>query len=231
MASEEHFSRVGGIGAIVGVAILLIATFAHPMTAAPHDVAAAFAEYAADRFWIVSHLGQLLGVVLITGGLVALAWRLRRGRAGVWAMLGAVGSIVTLASSGALQAVDGIALKIVVDRWADASPEARPLLFEGAFAVRQIEVGLASITILFSGLTAALFAKAFWLTDDAPNWLGWLGMLSGAATVASGIVHAHTGFSEIAMMMSMPAELLLLLWGLLVRVFLFRSSRRTETTE
>ncbi len=149
--------------------------------------------------WVASHLGQLLGVVLITGGLVALSWRLRRGRAGVWSILGGTGACASLSLSGALQAVDGIALKVMVDRWARASPESQSLLFEGAFAVRQIEIGFASIVMLFFGLTAMLYVGAFWLSEDAPNWLGWLAMLSGAAMLVSGIMYAYTGFSETAM--------------------------------
>lgn len=222
--SEWHFSKVGGIAAILGVVCLVMATLAHPMTAAPADAPAAFAEYAADQFWIASHLGQLLGVFLITGGLIALSWRLRRGRAGIWAVLGGTAAVTSLSLSGALQAIDGIALKIMVDQWAAASPESQSLLFETAFAVRQIEIGLASIVMLFFGLTAMLYAGAFWLSEDAPDWLGWLALLSGAAMLVAGVMYAYAGFSESAMMVSMPASLLLMFWGTGVGVFLLRSS-------
>jgi hypothetical protein len=43
-----------------------------------------------------------------------------------------------------LQAVDGVALKVTVDRWAAATGEARLLAYEAAHAVRQIEIGFAS---------------------------------------------------------------------------------------
>jgi len=48
MPSEEHFSKVGGIGAILGVVVLLVATMLHPLGAHPGDAPAAFAEYAMD---------------------------------------------------------------------------------------------------------------------------------------------------------------------------------------
>ncbi len=227
LPSDRYFSKVGGIAAILGVVCLVIASSIHPMTADPADAPAAFAEYAADRLWVASHLGQLLGVGLVTGGLVALSWRLRRGRAGVWAVLGGAGTITGLSLSGALQAVDGIALKIMVDRWADAGPESQSLLFETAFAVRQIEIGLASMVMLFFGLTAMLYAGAFRLSEDAPDWLGWLAVLSGAAMLVAGVMYAYAGFSESAMMVSMPASLLLMFWGTGVGVFLLRSSLGT----
>jgi hypothetical protein len=224
MPSSAYFSKVGGLAAILGVVVLFVATFLHPMDAQPSDPRAAFAEYAADQFWVASHLGQLLGVMLISGGLVSLSWRLRAGRADVWASLGAVGAVASLALSGALQAVDGIALKVMVDRWAAAAPDARPLLFEAAFAVRQIEIGLASMVNVFFGFTALLYGLALF-SGGASRWLGWLGIIAGAATVTSGILQAHTGFSEVAMAAGMPSNLLLLLWTLLVGAFLLRSSR------
>jgi hypothetical protein len=59
MPAESYLYRVGGIAAIVGIVIVLFATLAHPMGEDPADAPAAFAEYAADRYWMVSHLGSL----------------------------------------------------------------------------------------------------------------------------------------------------------------------------
>ena len=195
MPSSSYSAKLGGIGAISGVIVLLVATFLHPMDAPPGDARAAFAEYAADQLWVASHLGQLLGVALMCGGLLALTWQLRAGRAGVWASFGAFGAAASLALSGALQAVDGVALKVMVDQWAAAGPDTKPLLFEAAFAVRQVEAGLASMVNVFFGLTALMYAAAL-LSSGAKRWLGWLGVIAGAATVLSGIVQAYAGFSD-----------------------------------
>jgi len=226
MPSEEYFYKVGGVAAFLGVATLLIATLQHPLGADPGDAPAAFAEYAADRFWVASHLGQLFGVVLIGGGFVSLSWRLRRGRAGVWAILGAVGVLACLSLAGVLQAVDGIALKVMVDRWSTAAPQSQSLIFETAFAVRQVEVGLASMLSVFLGLTAVLYGGALLSSGEGSNRLGWLGMVTGAATMTSAVIQAHTGFSSAAMAVSMPSSLLLLLWTALVGLFLLRSRSR-----
>ena len=209
MPSSDYFSKVGGVAAILGVVALLIATLLHPLDAHPSDAPAAFTEYAADQFWVASHLGQLAGIMLISGGLISLSWRLRAGRAGVWAILGAGGAIASLTLTGVLQAVDGIALKVMVDRWAAAAPSAKPPRFEAAFAVRQIEIGLASMVNVFFGLTAVLYAAALLCRSARSKWLGWIGIIAGAATVASGIIQAHTGFSDIAMAAGMPSNLLL----------------------
>jgi hypothetical protein len=222
MQSEQRVSKTGGVSAIAGAVVLMVATWLHPLDAHPQDALAAFAEYAADRFWVASHLGQLAGVVLISAGLLGLAWRLRQGQGGMWASLGAVGVVVSLAIGGVLQAVDGIALKVMVDRLASAAPEAQPAIFEAAFAVRQIEIGLGSVMAVFLGLAAVCYGLAQRSDAATPNWLGWLAIASGAATFAAGIVQAHLGFADATMAVSMPGSILLSLWVILAGLHLLR---------
>lgn len=224
MPSEEHLSRVGGVAAILGVVVLVAATMLHPMDAHPGDAPAAFAEYALDRYWVGTHLGQLLGVVWIAAGFVALSWKLRAGRAGAWALLAGLTAVASTSLAAALQAVDGVALKVMVDRWSLASTEARAAVFEAAFAVRQIEVGLASLLEALFGLTVLLYGIAILLGSVAGVWLGVFGILGGTVTLASSIVQAHAGFSDIAMTTSMPSTLLVLLWSVCIGVFLLRSA-------
>src|SRR5436190_5455157 len=145
MSTQQHLARVGAVAAMGGALTLFIATLLHPMTADPNDPPAAFAEYAADRLWVASHLGQFLGVAALGVALVALAGTMEAGTPSAWARIGVVGTAASVATAAALQAVDGVALKMMVNRWMQASGEARARAFEGAFAVRQIEIGLASL--------------------------------------------------------------------------------------
>ena len=212
MKTERHLVRIGAVAAIGGALLLSVATGMHPASADPADPAAAFAEYAADTLWVASHLGQFAGIALIGVALVALAATLEAGRAAAWARLGLVGTAASVAAAAALQAVDGVALKVMVDRWSGASGEARRLAFEGAFAVRQIEIGLASLLSLTFGLTAVLFGTAMLYSGRYPRWLAGLGLAGGVATVAAGVAQACTGFSMLAMNVSMPASAVLVLW-------------------
>jgi hypothetical protein len=224
MPSDEHLARVGGISAIAGVVVLFVATMLHPLDAHPGDAPAAFAEYALDRFWVATHIGQLLGVVLIATGLVALSWRLRVGRAGVWALLACLATVLSVALAAALQAVDGIALKFMVDRWSASAEGTRAAAFEAAYGVRQIEIGMASLTGAFFGLTVLLYGIALALSPVGPTWLGVFGALAGIATVISSVVQAHTGFSTVAMATSVPSSIVVLLWSLCVGILLLRTS-------
>jgi len=117
MASRSA-SRLGATCAIAGSVLLFIGTYLHPMEADPNQAIAAFAEYAADRLWVASHLTQLAGVALILAALLLLAQQLRAGSAAAWAVVAAGAATVSLAVAVALQAVDGIALKLMVDAWA-----------------------------------------------------------------------------------------------------------------
>ena len=224
MPDSGTVARVGGISAIVGVIVLFVATMLHPLDAQPGDAPAAFAEYALDRFWVATHLGQLLGVLLVAAGLVALSWKLRAGRAGLWALLAGLATVASVSLAGALQAVDGIALKFMVDRWSSSADGARSVVFEAAFGVRQIEIGLASLMGAFFGLTALLYGIALLLSPIAPTWLGVFGVVAGAATVISSVIQAHAGFSDIAMATSMPSTLLLLVWSICIGILLLRTT-------
>jgi hypothetical protein len=43
-----------------------------------------------------------------------------------------------------------------------------------------------------------------------PKWLGGLALMGGMSTTVAGVVMAHTGFSGLAMVISMPASSLVL---------------------
>ena len=106
-------SRIGATCAIAGVAFLFGGTFLHPMESDPNDVIAAFSEYAADHLWVTSHLMQLTGFVLIVTALLFLAQQISS--MSRWSRIAAGGAITSLTLGAALQAVDGIALKTMVD--------------------------------------------------------------------------------------------------------------------
>jgi hypothetical protein len=166
-------SKLTSIAAISGALLLLIGTFLHPMEADPDLPLAAFTEYAASRNWVASHLMQLTGMALMVAALVLLSQRMAGGQAKVVAILGAVGAVIGLAVAAALQAVDGIALKAMVNAWSTAPEPKKEMLFYAAFAVRQIEIGLASIMGLLLGLTVAIYGIALLIDRSFPIWLGY----------------------------------------------------------
>ena len=214
--------RIGAVAAIAGALTLFVGTFLHPMNADPNDPLAAFTEYAADRHWVASHLMQLFGVVLIVVALVFLSRLMSKGGGASWAYLGVVGAGSSLSIAGATQAVDGIALKLMVDSWAAASAADKEVLFLATFAVRQIEIGLASILALLFGITVTIFGMALVSDRSFPKWLGCLAILGGIPVAVAGIVMAYTGFSDLAMTINLSGTSLALVWMIAVGVRMWR---------
>src|SRR3954451_3492227 len=204
--------RLGPPLAVTGVGLLIVGTALHPMQADPAVAAAAFAEYAADQHWVVSHLIQLAGVWAMIASLLLLARNLEAGPAAPLAGLGRAVGIAGIAAAAALQAVDGVALKMMVDRWAVATEPKKSALFAAAYGVRQIEIGLAGMSCLLLGLTAAIFGLALVIDGRLPKWAGLLGVAGGISTAVSGVVISTTGFSELAMTINMPAVAVLMVW-------------------
>jgi hypothetical protein len=120
--------------------------------------------------------------------------------------------------SAALQAVDGIALKAVVDAWSMAEAGAKQSLFDAAFAVRRIEIGFAAMTGGLLGTTILLGSAAMYFDGRFTRWLPAIGIVGGLGVLLGGVAIASTGFSPIARGINMPSSLLLLIWIVLLAV-------------
>jgi hypothetical protein len=218
--------KIIGLCAIVGAILLFVGTLLHPMQADPNDAMAAFTEYAADHIWVASHLTQLVGVTLMVIALLFLAEQLKSSKGATIARIGAAFAISSLAIAAALQAVDGIALKNMINAWSAATASQKDGLLQATFAVRQIEIGLASMFSLFMGLTAALFGMALFKDSTYSRWFSSIAIAGGISTAMAGIVMAYTGFSSMMMMINMPANFILLLWMMTLGVLMWRQQWR-----
>jgi hypothetical protein len=147
------------------------------MEADPDDAPAASAEYAADPLWVWSHLGQFAGFAVLGIALIGLTATLEAGRAAAWARIGVAGIAATIAVAAVLQAVDGVALKVMVDRWAAAGAELGDARFEAAIAVRQVEIGLAALLNVLIGFSSAAFSIGMVSSSRYPLWLGAGGLV------------------------------------------------------
>src|SRR6478735_3212793 len=92
---DRSLLRLGAVLAVVGLLLQVPLSFWHPHQADPNDSAGAFAEYAQSNNWVLVHIGQLTGALLITLGLVALARHLSRqpGITGALAILGGAAAV------------------------------------------------------------------------------------------------------------------------------------------
>jgi hypothetical protein len=214
--------KVGATAAIAGSVLLIAGTLLHPMSADPGDPLAAFTEYAADRLWVASHLSQFVGVALMVVGLIAYADSLHDRKRAWMARLGVLFAVAALAGSAMLQAIDGVALKAMVDAWANASPDQKQASYFAALAVRQAEIGTAAYVGLLFGTAVALIASARTEGDHLERWLGWLGVAAGIGAIGGGAATAFTGFSSAAMNVSMLSNLAIVVWMIGMAALIWR---------
>lgn len=199
--SDRTALRLSASLLVGGEVLFIIAGLLHPAREDANNHPAVFAEYAQSNTWIAVHLGQFVGIALITSGLVALFLALDLGtdkRAWVMARLGVVSSGVALGLYGVLQAVDGVALKHSVDAWFNATAATKQADFGNAQIVRWLEWGIRSYDYLMFGVTLLLLAAVVIRTGRLPKPIGYLAGLSGLAFIAQGWIVGSEGFAATA---------------------------------
>ena len=231
---ERDALRLAAVLLLAGVVVTAIAGFLHAEGPDPNDHQTVFALYAASQSWTAVHLGQFIGMVIITFGLVALffALDLRRG-VGVWlnrfALLSA-GAAVAL--YGVLQAVDGVGLKQAVNAWASAGEGDKAVRFAAAETVRWLEWAVRSYHSFVFGLALILFGAVIAVTGRVSRPIGYLMALSGLSYLAQGWIIGSSGFSSGNQIPTLLGIGLILVWTvwLLIAALRMKTAARSQTT-
>jgi len=186
-----------------------------------------FDDYAGSHDWAAVHLGQFLGMALLVAGLMTLskALNLASGAAAWFARAGAVLSAIALGLYGALQAVDGVALKQVVEAWVDAPAAEKAARFADAETVRWLEWGMRSYHSTALGLALALIGAVVVATARVPRAVGGLMVLTGIAYLAQGWVLGSHGFSDEDSTAILAGYLPMLIWTVLLAVYAWKAPR------
>lgn len=208
--------RLAALLLVSGVAVSFAFGALHPGEAEPNDHAAAFAEYARSELWIGVHLGQFAGMAALIAGLLVLGsvagaepgLRVWAARIGSWAAGAA------LALYGALQAVDGVALKHAVDAWAAADGAEKSVRFAAAEDVRWLEWGMRSYQSFVLGAALILIGIAVAGSRRFPRPVGYVMGLSGTAFLVQGWIIGAQGFSAGNSVPTLAGIVLILVWTL-----------------
>jgi hypothetical protein len=156
-----------------------------------------FETYAADGIWSAVHLAQFVGMAALLAGIAALLFLMRSRTAEMKAIMamGIVAAISAFALYGALQAVDGVALKQAVGAWAAADEAEKVARFASAESIRWLEWGMRSYQDFALGLALVLLAIAaasVRLGVAIPVLMG----ASGIAYFAQGWIAGTEGFTS-----------------------------------
>ena len=218
---ERALSRIGSVSAIVGAILLIVANILHPRGAPFGDTKAHLQEIAGSGIYLGDHIGIAVGALLVVGGLVAIYRSITAGAGAACARLGFAAALASAALITVVIAIDGIAIKAVATAWASSQD---PALFQAAFVLEQVGVGLFSMLIfLFFGVTFILYGLAVALSDVYPKWLGWAALVLGIVAALIGLVQAYNGPSTLLTNQLFPiASVLLTVWVLVMGVLLWR---------
>lgn len=195
---DSRIFKLGAVSLVLGFVIASIFSYIHPHEQNPNDFPAVFAEYAASGHWVAIHMGELFGVLLVLiFGTTAIYLSLTKeaSSVAVLARLGWALAIVAFAVFVVLQAIDGLALKKMVDSWSVAPAPEIAAVVRIAEAIRWIEISLDSVFRGLNGGTALLLGAAMALSAVYPKWVGWLGAIYGISEITVSVVMGLTGTS------------------------------------
>ena len=208
-ATQRYYS-VGATSGVLGVVFLMLGTALHPVPADGNDAAVAFGVYAevSRSVWLAAHLLPLVGITGMVLAMVLLSRAVATtGTGRVWARLTEVTGAAAIAVTAVLQAVDGVALKAIVDMWAHASAD-RSALFAAAEAVRQVEIGMDAVFSLGLAMTTLAFAGVLWEARRAGRVLDGVSLATAATAAVTCVLFGLQGFSAAAMNAGMASGLL-----------------------
>jgi hypothetical protein len=184
---QSFLLRLAAVCLILGSAAVLGFRLAHGDL--PTDTGEEALSFVAARpLYPVVHFGDWLGVLVWTGGLVALAGSLTDRTAWALGRMGAASVLLGAAVHIAEFSVDGYALPTLANAWATAAPADRAALESGARLALVIIGGPSTSALLILwGTTLVLFGLAT-RREGYAGALGWTGVLVGALVFALGMI-------------------------------------------
>jgi hypothetical protein len=175
-----------------------------------------FETYADNSIWTAVHLGQFIGIAAILAGMAALFLTLEA-RTGTMKAIAAFGvglSVAALALYGALQAVDGVALKQTVNAWAAAADAEKTARFASAESIRWLEWGMRSYQDIAMGLASIILVPVMMRAGLRIGTALMIGV-SGLALLAQGWIAGTEGFTSaqsLAIVTGWAASLAWMVW-------------------
>ncbi len=194
--ADRSLLRLSATLVVIGEVLFAIVTLFHPGGDA-NNHPAVFAEYASSASWSAVHFGQFVFMAVLLVGLLVLSFALnvRSGALGWVGRFAAVSAVVALALYGALQAVDGVALKHAVDAWANAPEAEKATRFASAETVRWLEWGISSYQTFMFALSLILLASVIVGTARVPRPIGYLMGLAAIPSLVQSWVLGTEGFA------------------------------------
>ena len=206
----------------------LVGNLLHPATATgdPEGVAHAIAD---SQLWVPDHLAIVLGLILVLGGLVAIARSIHGGLPGALARLGSVAAVAGVT----------VALILVTSTAWPPSSSPRPgqprhrrnkrprcgwswPRRPSTSPWRPVQHPVRRRDLILYGLAVA------W-SQLYPRWLGWVVVRAGLGLVAAGLIQASAGeATTVTRTLTIIFPTVITLWLIQMGILAFRKAPSTE---
>jgi hypothetical protein len=218
--------KAGGVCAIVGAVVFATVRIAHGDTPAA-DARAALEFVGSRHIYAVVHVVAVFSALAGLAALIALVSSFTRPPAWLLGRLAVVTATVGLAVFSVESTSEGLALPELADAYAKAAPDQQADLVRAAQAVAAGTHGPSLIALaLLYGLSLILFGLAMAL-DAYPSWLGWAGVVVGAATLFAAVgLFLRPSLMPGSVVYGGLASVLDQLWLLVVGVVMVRRAAR-----
>lgn len=206
---------------IAGAVIGLVANGMHPHSATG-DRSVALRSVAESETWVAIHLGIIVAVLLVTGGLVGLAALLSEGAGRALARLGLTAGVTGCAVIMVSTAVDGFAMKPLAEEWVGSAGEESALL---AVAIAADHIDFAIWTVgmfIYFGLAFVCIGLSMVVSRTFPAF-GWIAAASGSGSAFAALTQTVAmGESALAEAVFLGSSMLITMWAFSVGVLMWR---------
>jgi hypothetical protein len=136
--------RIGSYAGIAGALLGLVGNLLHPATPIgdPEAVARTIAD---SQLWVPDHLAIVLGLILMLGGLIAIAHSIQDGLPAALARLGSIAAVAGITVGLILVTLDGLAAKGIAEAWATAPVADQAAALQLVAAEETINFALAAL--------------------------------------------------------------------------------------
>ena len=223
---ERSTLRMGGAAAVVGGVLALVGNLLHPRWTDIDDVEL-YENIADSGIWEVDHLLLVVGILLIVGGVTAVARSLEGGAGHAFARYGLLATVVGGAIALADISIDASAMRTAAENFAEAGQEDRVGAFWAANAVDHVASAMFNMfTIVLLGVSPLLLGMAAVRSGRYPAALAWIAVVGGAAAVLTGMAGLGGAEGDDLLVPFLVASLLVTIWVIGAGWHLWRTADR-----
>lgn len=192
---QRALGRISGAALVLGSIVGLVFNAMHPRNVDFSNFAeSTLGEINGSSMWVGIHLGLTLAIVLGVLGAAGFSRSVQGDVGGALARLGFVGALLGGGILLVVLAIDGVAAKVLAQNWASATGEGKDVALAVGGAIVSIGMGLLAIAnIVNFGFTAILFGTAVVASTNYPKLLGWVGVVTGTASLLVGVFIGYDG--------------------------------------